>query len=199
MESWALFQAKNQAKFFSIEFPPCPWSTTARTGPRRLPWRWARTHRSRWTRPRPHLCCNCSGPAKLRFEISSTRVRFFDSSHQHFAINSNFLSQESISVTHFLLQESGKLILVTKPTQLSQDERLALQTLCNIHTYTVILSSDRPNLAPARASANLFGRSFGRSFGQSSFSGDVTEAEAYLFTILDTFAVLFVQFFIFFW
>ena len=45
-----------------------------------------------------------------------------------------------ISVTHFLLQESGKLILVTKPTQLSQDERFALQTLCNIHTYTVILT-----------------------------------------------------------
>ena len=73
-------------------------------------------------------------------------------------------------MTHFLLQESGKLILVTKPTQLSQDERLALQTLCNIHTYTVILSSDRPNLAPARASAELFGR--------GSFGGDVTEAEA---------------------
>ena len=55
--------------------------------------------------------------------------------------------------------------------------------------------SDRPNLAMARASAELFGR----SFGQSSFGGDVTEAEAYLFTILDTFAVLFVQFFNFFW
>ena len=54
--------------------------------------------------------------------------------------------------------------------------------------------SDRPNLAPARASGELFGRSFGRS----SFGGDVPEAEAYLFTILDTFAVLFVQFFNFF-
>ena len=52
------------------------------------------------------------------------------------------------------------------------------------------LSSDRPNLAPARASAELFGR--------GSFGGDVTEAEAYLFTVLDTFAVLFVQFFNFF-
>ena len=57
-----------------------------------------------------------------------------------------------------------------------------------------LLASDRPNLAPARASAELFGRSFGRS----SFGGDVTEAEAYLFTVLDTFAVLFVQFFNFF-
>ena len=38
----------------------------------------------------------------------------------------------------------------------------------------------------------------GKSFGRSSFGGDVTEAEAYLFTILDTSAVLFLQFFNFF-
>ena len=66
--------------------------------------------------------------------------------------------------------------------------------VCTVMNDMYFVGSDRPNLAPARASAELFGRSFGRS----SFGGDVTEAEAYLFTILDTFAVLFVQFFNFF-
>ena len=37
---------------------------------------------------------------RMRFAIFSTRVRYFDSSHQTFDFNSNFSSQESLFITN---------------------------------------------------------------------------------------------------